>query len=269
MKGAFIGDVVGSVYEWSGRRSRQFPLFGRHSRPTDDSLMTAAVALAFGTAREGRLEETEAVLAPLLCRFMRTIGRRYPHAGYGFRFKAWLFDDSQGPYQSFGNGAAMRVSPAGWYGRTLEEAEKLAVISARVTHDEPSAEKAARAVAGGIFLARQGADREKLRSYLKQYYPLETPLDVLQREYVGDATCDGSVPQALEAFLEATDFEDALRGAISLGGDSDTLAAIAGSLAEAFFGIPEAILEAGEKRFLPEMWESLRQYERISRKEEP
>jgi ADP-ribosyl-[dinitrogen reductase] hydrolase len=264
MRGAYIGDIVGSVFEWKQFKSRVFPLFSRKSRPTDDSLMTAAVALAFGTAREKKLELTERILSPLLCRFMRMIGRKYPHAGYGTAFKRWLFDDAMGPYGSRGNGAAMRVSPAGWYAGSLEEAEKLGKISASVSHNEASAELAARAVAGAVYLARQGEKQEALRRYLNQYYSLDFTIDSMRQDYRGDASCDGSVPQALEAFLEADDFEGAIRNAISLGGDSDTLAAIAGSLAEPCFGIPEAILKKAEPLFTEEMQEALRQYERLT-----
>ncbi len=152
MKGAFIGDIVGSRFEWTGFREKEFDLFAEGCRVTDDSLMTAAVAEAFLTMRETDLPETESVLGPFLCERMRRLGRTYPDAGYGQKFKAWLMDETMGPYGSCGNGAAMRVSPAGWFAYTLAEAEEQALISCRVSHNEKSAGKAAQAVAGAIFL---------------------------------------------------------------------------------------------------------------------
>lgn len=163
-----------------------------------------------------------------------------------------------GAYGSFGNGAAMRVSPAGWFASTLEEAQQLAVLSCQVTHNHPDAYRAAQAVAGAVFLARQHRTQDQIRTYLRPYYPLDFRLDEIRDGYEGDATCSGSVPQALESFLEAKDFEDAIRNAVSLGGDTDTLAAIAGSIAEPFFGIPEQILEEGRKFYLPEMIQAVK-----------
>ena len=258
MEGAFIGDIVGSVYEWSGHKGKEFPLFQPGCRATDDSLMTLAVARAFREAQKaGKLLEAETVL-PLLARYMRQLGQKYPNAGFGGKFRQWLSDPAMGPYGSFGNGAAMRVSPAGWFASTLEEAQHLAVLSCQVTHNHPDSYRAARAVAGAVFLARQHKTKEQIRTYLRQYYPLDFRPEDLRDSYQGDATCEGSVPQALEAFLEAENFEDALRNAVSLGGDTDTLAAMAGSIAEPFFGIPEKILEEGRKYYLPEMGEEVK-----------
>ncbi len=258
MEGAFIGDIVGSKYEWRNFKHKDFPLFSEGCRATDDSLMTLAVARAFREAQKaGKLLEAETVL-PLLARYMRQLGQKYPNAGFGGKFRQWLSDPAMGPYGSFGNGAAMRVSPAGWFASTLEEAQHLAVLSCQVTHNHPDSYRAARAVAGAVFLARQHKTKEQIRTYLRQYYPLDFRLEDIRDSYQGDATCEGSVPQALEAFLEAENFEDALRNAVSLGGDTDTLAAMAGSIAEPFFGIPEKILEEGRKYYLPEMGEEVK-----------
>lgn len=258
MEGAFIGDIVGSKYEWRNFKYKDFPLFSEGCRATDDSLMTLAVARAFREAQKaGKLLEAETVL-PLLARYMRQLGQKYPNAGFGGKFRQWLSDPAMGPYGSFGNGAAMRVSPAGWFASTLEEAQHLAVLSCQVTHNHPDSYRAARAVAGAVFLARQHKTKEQIRTYLRQYYPLDFRLEDIRDSYQGDATCEGSVPQALEAFLEAENFEDALRNAVSLGGDTDTLAAMAGSIAEPFFGIPEKILEEGRKYYLPEMGEEVK-----------
>ncbi|MGP2528580.1 ADP-ribosylglycohydrolase family protein [Acidaminococcus sp. LBK-2] len=257
MEGAFIGDIVGSVYEWSGHKGKAFPLFQPGCRATDDSLMTLAVARAFREAQKaGKLLEEDTVL-PLLAWHMRQLGQEYPHAGFGGKFKYWLFHPEMGPYGSFGNGAAMRVSPAGWLASTLEDAQRLAVLSCQVTHNHPDSYRAAQAVAGAVFLARQGNTKNQIRTYLGQYYPLDFRLEDIRDSYQGDATCAGSVPQALEAFLEAEDFEDALRNAVSLGGDTDTLATMAGSIAEPFFRIPEQILAEGRKYYLPEMGEEV------------
>lgn len=258
MEGAFIGDIVGSVYEWKDHKGKKFPLFAPGCRATDDSLMTLAVARAFQEAQQaGKLLEADTVL-PLLAREMRRIGQKYPDAGFGGKFRYWLFHPEMGAYGSFGNGAAMRVSPAGWFASTLEEARQLAVLSCQVTHNHPDSYRAAQAVAGAVFLARQHRTQDQIRTYLRPYYPLDFRLEEIRDSYQGDATCSGSVPQALESFLEAKDFEDAIRNAVSLGGDTDTLAAIAGSIAEPFFGIPEQILEEGRKFYLPEMIQAVK-----------
>ncbi|WP_071143093.1 ADP-ribosylglycohydrolase family protein [Acidaminococcus timonensis] len=253
MEGAFIGDIVGSKYEWRNYRHKAFPLFSQGCRATDDSLMTLAVARAFAAAKaQGKLLERHTVL-PLLAREMRALGQKYPDAGFGGKFRYWLFHPEMGAYGSFGNGAAMRVSPAGWYGRTLAEARQLAILTCEVSHNHPESYRAAQAVAGAIFLARQKKSKEEIREYLKPFYDLSFTVEGIRDTYQGDATCQNSVPQALVSFLDSSSFEDALRNAVSLGGDSDTLAAIAGSIAEPFYGIPEEILEEGRKFYLPEM----------------
>ena len=257
MEGAFIGDIVGSKYEWRNFKHKDFPLFSEGCRATDDSLMTLAVARAFAAAKtQGKLLERHTVL-PLLAKEMRQLGQKYPDAGFGGKFRYWLFHPEVGAYGSFGNGAAMRVSPAGWYGRTLAEARQLAILSCEVSHNHPESYRAAQAVAGAIFLARQQKTKDEIREYLKPFYDLDFTVEGIRDTYKGDATCQNSVPQGLVCFLDSTGFEDALRNAISLGGDSDTLAAIAGSIAEPFYGIPEDIRQEARTYYLPEMKEAV------------
>ncbi len=253
MEGAFVGDIIGSVYEWRNHKSKEFPLFSKGCRATDDSVMTCAVAEAFRKAQQQNNLSKKEVVVELLHQQMRTLGQKYPNVGYGGKFLHWLFHPEMGAYDSFGNGAAMRVSPAGWFGRTLQEVRTLALWSCEVTHNHPDSYRAAQAVAGAIFLARQHKTKKELRNYMEQFYCLAFTVESIRDTYAGDATCNGSVPQALVCFLDADSFEDAIRNAISLGGDSDTLGAIAGSIAEPFFGIPQNIIEEARKLYLPEM----------------
>ncbi len=240
MLGAILGDIVGSPYEFRSDKVKDFPLFSVESRLTDDSLMTIAVGCACATADPGDEES----LKQALTRFMREIGRLYPAAGYGERFYHWLFDDAMGAYGSNGNGSAMRVSPVAWAATSLEEAERLAAWSAEITHDHPDGIRGAVATAAAIFMAREGKSKDEIRTYISNnYYDLHFTLDEIRPAYRFDVTCGGSVPQAIVCFLEANDFEDAVRNAVSLGGDGDTQAAIAGSIAEAFYGIPDALQE--------------------------
>ena len=231
MLGAITGDVVGSVYESYPVKDKRFPLFTLASRFTDDTVLTAATASvvldggAFGEA---------------YVRYFRV----YPDRGYGERFSAWADDGGGGGYKSFGNGAAVRVSPVAWAGDTLEDVLAAADATARVTHDHPDGIRGAKAVAGALFLARKQRQKEVIRDYVEKSfgYDLHRDLADIQPDYDFDMTCQGSVPEALIAFLDSTGFEDALRNAVSLGGDADTQAAIAGSVAEAFYGgVPEGI----------------------------
>lgn len=238
MLGAIIGDVVGSRYEFSSEKTKSFELFHPDCRLTDDSVMTIAVGCA---CADSDLND-EKDFAGSVAWYMRRIGRLYPRAGYGGMFARWLASDFMPAYNSFGNGSAMRVSPVAWVAKTLEEAEKLAKWSAEVTHNHPEGIKGAQAVAAAIFLARKGVTKEEIKEYIeKNYYTLDFTLDEIRPTYKFDVTCQGSVPQAIQCFLEATDFEDAIRNAVSLGGDCDTQAAMAGAIAEAFYGIPEEI----------------------------
>lgn len=240
MLGAIIGDVVGSIYEFGSHKSKHFPLFVPGCRATDDSVMTVAVGCA---CVEADLED-ESSFQRILAEKMREIGRLYPNAGYGNLFYDWLMRDTAGAYGSCGNGSAMRVSPVAWAAESLEDALRLARWSAAITHDHPDGIRGAEAVAAAIYLARTGAKKDAIRAYVEaHYYDLRFTLDEIRPTYRADLTCEGSVPQAIVCFLEASDYEDAIRNAISLGGDGDTQAAIAGSIAEAYFGIPDKLQE--------------------------
>ena len=246
MLGAIIGDIVGSIYEFESEKSKDFELFTPKSRLTDDSLMTLAVGCACTKADLNDEEDFKS----WVIYYMRKIGREFPNAGYGYNFGMWLRSDVCGAYNSFGNGSAMRVSPVARVAQSLEEAEKLAKWSSEVTHNHPEGIKGAQAVAAAIYLAKTGKSKAEIKEYIEQnYYELDFTLDEIRPTYEFDVTCQGSVPQAIQCFLEAADFEDAIRNAVSLGGDGDTQAAIAGSIAEAFYGIPDSLKEEAYKRF--------------------
>lgn len=231
MIGAVIGDFVGSIYERNNIKTTYFPFFSPNCRFTDDSVMSIAVAEA--------LMNGASIAASL-----RKYGRMYPDAGYGGRFRKWLLDDNAEDYGSFGNGSAMRASAAGWIASTLEEALELARQSAVPTHGHPEGIRGAQVVAGCVWLLRNGADKQEIRTWVSsQGYALNFTIDEIRPTYKFDVTCQGSVPQAIETFLEASDFESAVRLGISIGGDSDTIASIAGALAEAHWGVPEHLVE--------------------------
>lgn len=232
MKGAIIGDIVGSRYEFNNIKTKKFPLFSEQCGFTDDTVMTVAVARALMAGGKD-----PAALANALIKEMRELGRAYPLAGYGSRFSWWLEMEEPRPYNSYGNGSAMRVSPCGFFADTLEEALALAETSAVVTHNHPEGIKGAKATAAAIFLARKGAEKETIREYIREnFYSLSESLDEIRPKYSFDESCQRTVPQAIQAFLESVDFEDALRNAISLGGDSDTIGAITGGIAWAYYG---------------------------------
>lgn len=259
MLGAIIGDIVGSVYEFDNIKTKDFELFKPDCRFTDDTVMTCAVADAIMNGGS----EKDFILS------MKKYGRMYPHAGYGGRFRVWLRSMDTEPYNSFGNGSAMRVSPCAWVmdcgfcARTgMWPNRDLARLSASVTHNHPEGIKGALAVCDAIFMARFyfggwnieysnpiDSDPDECKRRIKEHieneygYDLSMSLDEIRKNYEFDETCQGSVPQAIIAFLESTDFEDAIRNAISIGGDSDTIAAITGSIAEAAYGISEDMKE--------------------------
>lgn len=231
MYGAIIGDIVGSKYEFSQKKTKAFPFFSKGCRYTDDTVLTEAVARALIWHNSGgHFEEA------LQRNFLRAL-ERYPRAGYGKGFLAWAECEHPQPYNSCGNGSAMRVSSCGIYAASLEEALELAERSAAVTHNHPEGIKGAQATAAAIYLARTGWDKEDIGGYLcDHFYLLTQSVEEIRAEYQFYATCQMTVPQALVCFLESTDYEDAVRNAISLGGDADTLAAIAGSVAWAYYG---------------------------------
>ena len=237
MLGALIGDIVGSRFEWHNIKSKEFELLTYSCHPTDDSVMSLAVAKSILDCNGdyGRLSE-------YAVRNMQALGCKYPGAGYGGRFRSWLYDTNPKPYRSFGNGAAMRVSACGFAAQSVEEAKALAKAVTEVTHDHPEGIKAAEATAVAIFMARNGSSMLEIRDHItKHYYDINFRLDDIRPTYKFDVTCQGSVPQAFEAFFESEGFEDAIRNAISVGGDSDTIAAITGGIAEAYYGIPSDI----------------------------
>ncbi len=238
MIGAITGDVIGSVYEFDNIKTKEFELFDKECFFTDDSVMTIAIAEALMQTPcidESNVEDFKEKLVDV----MHEIGIKYPECGYGGHFLVWILLNKRKPYNSFGNGSAMRVAPVGWYAKTLEEAEFIAKATAEVTHNHPEGIKGAVATAGAVFLARIGATMDEIKEYIAKYYTIDFTLDEIRPSYEFDVTCQGTVPQAMQAFFESTNFEDAIRNAISVGGDSDTLAAITGAVAEAYYGIPD------------------------------
>ncbi len=249
MIGAIVGDIVGSRFEFDNHRSKVFDLFSQTCKVTDDTLMTLAVAKALmdtetqlGYPSADNLENYSAALRRNTILRMQQMGRDYPDGGYGGMFSQWIHHRNPAPYNSFGNGAAMRISPVGFYARSLSDTRRISAMVTGVTHNHPEGIKGAEAAAVCIFLARSGFTRDAIRRMVhEQYYPLSFTLDGIRDTYAFNETCQETVPQAIEAFLESTDFEDAIRSAISIGGDSDTLAAITGGIAEAYYGVPQSI----------------------------
>jgi ADP-ribosylglycohydrolase len=224
MIGAIAGDVIGSVHERHGLKTTEFPLFVEYSRFTDDTVLTVATASAI-------------LLNSDYGRAYKDFGRCYPQRGYGGAFREWLHSDQYYAYNSWGNGSAMRVSPVGWAFNSIEEVLREARSSAAVTHDHPEGIKGAQATALAVFLARQRASKSEIQSEISQRfgYDLSSSLDEIRPTYRFDVSCQGSVPQSIIAFLESESVEDAIRKAISLGGDADTMACIAGGIAEAYY----------------------------------
>ena len=250
MYGALLSDMIGAPYEFDrGNKTKEFPLFCEYSHFTDDSVMTIAVADALLDSQF----LDDAAVGDALIRSMRKWGKRYPNAGYGQRFYHWLDAGRPEPYGSYGNGSAMRVSSAGWLFDTLTETRHMARLTAEVTHNHPEGIKGAEATASAIFLARTGHGKEEIRDYIVSEfgYDLSRTCDQIRPGYTHNESCQKTVPEAITAFLEGTDFEDVIRTAVSLGGDCDTLTCIAGSIAEAFYGVP-ATLEAECRSRLPE-----------------
>ena len=241
MLGAIIGDIVGSIYEFNNIKTKDFLLWSQGTTYTDDSIMTIAVAKAL-LVSEGSLT----AFHEQLIKQMQSFGHKYPYpcGGYGFGFSGWLFSDEHLPYNSFGNGSAMRVSACGFAASSLNEALAFATQSAVVTHNHPEGIKGAQATAAAIYYARNGFSKEAIKEYIEQnFYELNKSIDEIRPTYSFNVTCQGTVPQAIQAFLESESFEDSIRNAISIGGDSDTLAAITGAIAQAYYGIPDDIRE--------------------------
>lgn len=275
MLGAIIGDTIGSVYEMRNVKKTDFPLFQSWSTPTDDSVMSIAVA-------DWLLHNSERTQIELE-RYMIKWGFKYPDAGYGPAFSQWLFMPYnlnmdlyakhidagnepeevlkmvgiRRPYGSWGNGSAMRCSACGWMAQTLDESMELASRSAKITHNSPEGIRGAKATVSAIFMARHGASKEEIKAYIEEnfYYDLSRDCEDIRPGYDFDVSCQGTMPAALAAFFDSYDYESAVRLAVSLGGDSDTIACITGGIAEAFYGeIPESIITEARKRIPDEFW---------------
>lgn len=231
MLGAIAGDIIGSPYEWNKTKDYDFTMFKRGSVFTDDTVLTVALADSIMSKKDYTI-----------C--MKNYYKMYPNAGYGGRFSEWAKSSNTKPYYSFGNGSAMRVSPIAWAYKSLEEVLLKAKDSASATHNHPEGIKGAQATASAIFLARIGKNKKQIKDYIvrKFGYNLNRSYEVIKANYGFDVTCQGSVPEAIVAFLESTSFEDAVRKAVSLGGDADTQGCITGAIAEAYYkGIPKSI----------------------------
>jgi ADP-ribosylglycohydrolase len=230
--GAISGDIIGSVFEWHNVKSLDFKLFCSKSRFTDDSVLTLATMNALINNAD-------------FAQAYHAFGRKFPYAGYGGSFRQWLSSENSRPYNSWGNGSAMRVSPIGWFYNSIDETLLEAKKSAEVTHNHPEGIKGAQATAAAIFLARTGKSKDDIKNFIidRFGYNLSRKIDDIRPGYEFDVSCQGSVPEAIIAFLESTDFENAIRLAVSLGGDSDTIACITGGIAEAFYrNIPDKIM---------------------------
>ena len=239
MYGAILGDIIGEPYEFDrGEKSKEFPLFTKRPHFTDDTVMT--IAICDGILNAG-LDADESAMKKSIISAMHFWGNKYPHAGYGARFIGWLSNNDSKPYNSFGNGSAMRVSSVGWLFGTIERTREVARWSAEVTHNHPEGVKGAESVASAIFLARNGKSKAEIKEYIVREfgYDLSRTCDQIRPDYFHQESCQKTVPEAITAFLEGVDFEDVIRTAVSLGGDCDTLTAISGSMAEAFYGISE------------------------------
>ena len=261
MYGAILGDIIGSPFEFDrGDKTKDFKLFSRRSYFTDDSVMTLAVCEAL--LKVG-LDATVKEIEEAVITSMQSWGRRYPHAGYGGYFSQWIRLKHPQPYNSFGNGSAMRVSAAGWLYDSIERTKEVAKATANVTHNHPEGIKGAEATACAIYLARNKSSKEEIKKYIEKefHYDLNRTLNEIRPGYHMDETCQKTVPEAIIAFLESKDFEDAIRNAVSLGGDTDTLGAITGSIAEAYYGIPEWLMSECKHRINKEMIDILDEFD--------
>ena len=247
MIGAIIGDIVGSRFEFNNRLSKEFEFFHPSCEFTDDTVMTCAVAQALMDSKPDYSDLSEKAVEA-----MQRIGRQFPDCGYGARFIDWMFSDDPKPYNSCGNGSAMRISPVGFAARDVEEAKKLSAAVTCISHNHPEGMKGAEATAVAIVMARQGKSKKEIRAAMEEYYDLGTTVEENRKQCLGHGSeiCQVSVPQALACFFEGESFEDVIRNCISIGGDSDTIAAIAGGIAEAFYGVPEKYQIKAE-RYLP------------------
>ena len=282
MLGAIYGDIVGSVYEFNNTRTKDFELFSEKSKFTDDTVMTLAVANAlvkfdevmkndnvFTSSKPNKWEIPDVpwrshsnLFKALLITEMHKLGDKYPGAGYGGHFRIWLREKQTEPYGSYGNGSAMRVSPVAWYANSLEECLDFAKASAEVTHNHSEGIKGAVVTAGATYLARTGATMDEMKAFVAKYYKIGFTLDEIRQTYEFNETCQDTVPQAMQAFFESNSFEDAIRNAISIGGDSDTLAAITGSVAEAYYGMSDREVQDVTERLDPMLLKILEDFQK-------
>lgn len=263
MIGAILGDIIGSPYEFDrGDKTKDFPLFSKGSMFTDDTVMTAAIADAL--LNVGRDASDEHIKQGIIAS-MREYGARYPHAGYGARFASWLAEKRPQPYNSFGNGSAMRISPAAWLYHDITSVRRIARLSAEVSHNHPEGIKGAEATASAIFLGRTGHSKAEIRRYIEEQfgYVLNRTCDEIRPQYGHVESCMETVPEAVTAFMEGDSFEDVIRTAVSLGGDCDTLAAIAGSIAEGFYGVPEDLKRECRNRLPEDLLAVLVRFEKV------
>ncbi|MBQ7433814.1 MAG: ADP-ribosylglycohydrolase family protein [Lachnospiraceae bacterium] len=261
MYGAILGDIIGSPFEFDrGNKSKEFVLFSHGAKFTDDTVMTVAVADALMNAG---LDAGEDKIKDNLILSMKKWGKAYLNAGYGAKFFWWLQKKESKPYGSYGNGSAMRVSAAGWLYDTLERTREVARYTAEVTHNHPEGIKGAESVASVIFLARTGSSKAEIKQYVKSQfgYDLSRTCDEIRPEYRHNESCQKTVPEAITAFLEGNHFEDVIRTAVSLGGDSDTLTCIAGAMAEAFYGVPDEMKAECRNRLQADMIEVVDRFE--------
>ena len=263
MYGAILGDIIGSPYEFDrGSKSKDFPLFSKHSTFTDDTVMTLAVADALLDAQPDADLEW---IRNRLIRGMQRFGEAYPHAGYGGMFRHWLRAKDPQPYGSYGNGSAMRVSSVGWLYNDLDTVRRMARLSAEVTHNHPEGIKGAEATASVIFLARTDSTKAEIKAYIEENFhsDLSRTCDEIRPDYHHVESCQETVPEAITAFLEGESFEDVIRTAVSLGGDCDTLTCIAGSMAEAFYGVPEELKAECWKSLSEDLLEVLQRFDTV------
>lgn len=261
MIGAILGDIIGSPYEFDrGSKSKDFSLFSAESTYTDDTVMTLAVGMTFLDAQPCAPDDW---IQRVLPNHMRRFGKMYPNAGYGGGFRQWLFNPDCEAYHSFGNGSAMRVSSVAWLYDDMDGVRHAAKLSAEVTHNHPEGIKGAEATASAIFLARTGHSKEEIKAYIEGEfgYDLSRTCDEIRPGYCHKETCMETVPEAITAFLEGDSFEDVIRTAVSLGGDCDTLTAIAGSIAEGFYGVPDDLKKECYNRLPKPLLEVLKEFE--------
>jgi ADP-ribosylglycohydrolase len=245
--GAIIGDIAGSIYAFDNIKTKDFHFLSKGCTFTDDSVLTIAVGMALLHDDNDYI-----TLSKNTVHWMRSLGRKFPNAGFGNMFYDWLFATNPKPYESYGNGAGMRVSACGIVGTSIKEVQQLSRAVTRVTHNHPESYQAADAIAISVFLLRKGYSKEALKTFIqKHFYALDFTLDTIRESYRFTERALDSTPEAIVAFLESTSFEDAIRNAISIGGDSDTIAAMTGSLAAEFYGIPTSIQHEAFSRLDP------------------